>query len=447
MAQFAQQKVELRVKGTFLVFAKGTEDEDAHGVDNEAIAEGAFRRRSLSDDVVQYGEYDDGTASLETSSPPDGSEATDTDGDEPGTSSQSMLSNQVNTHGNDDGINSTAVPIYYCIPVPVVPVICWQEQSGMVDDLQQQVLTDSQAGASRLDIAAQDLKIKAQEAEEIAQHLRSKAKDLRSSTSAVAENGLDRSIMNLKARAQEAAASALLLRARAKDMRLQRAELDSATELEREALQLRKQAQEAEDGARLVRAKARAPWRQQWTSGSNEIAPLVDVHPASSLEQPEPSSHLRGETDPSSVEPTTLMLRNIPNGYTRDMLLQLLDGEGFQGLYDLLFVPWDFNRLAGLGYAFVNFTSNDNAAKAMQHFQGFGNWLVESQKRCEVVWGAPLQGLDAHVEHYRNTPVMHKSVPECYKPALFKDGQRQPFPGPTKSLRAPRMRRGGIPSK
>jgi hypothetical protein len=149
----------------------------------------------------------------------------------------------------------------------------------------------------------------------------------------------------------------------------------------------------------------------------------------------------------STQEFTTLMLRNVPNSYTRDMLIELLDKEGFIGYYNLVNVPVDFGRLAGLGYVFVNFISNEAAEKAKQTFQGFTGWNNASRKVCEVSWSGPLQGLSAHIEHYRNSPVMHESVPECYKPALFQGGLRQPFPRPTKVLQAPRLKRGGFHTK
>jgi hypothetical protein len=139
---------------------------------------------------------------------------------------------------------------------------------------------------------------------------------------------------------------------------------------------------------------------------------------------------------------TTLMLRNVPNSYTRDMLLALLDEEGFKGIYDFVYVPTDFHSLAGLGYAFVNFFSNDEAEKAIKFFEGFAAWRVATQKVCHVSWSSPLQGLEAHVERFRNSPVMHEAVPECYKPVLFRDGVRQVFPGPTKRIRQPRTKRG-----
>merc|ERR1739848_601399 len=56
---------------------------------------------------------------------------------------------------------------------------------------------------------------------------------------------------------------------------------------------------------------------------------------------------------------TTVMLRNIPNKYTRDMLAEEIDNQGFQGKYGFLFLPNDFRNRANLGYAFLDFNSNN----------------------------------------------------------------------------------------
>jgi len=55
------------------------------------------------------------------------------------------------------------------------------------------------------------------------------------------------------------------------------------------------------------------------------------------------------------------------------------------------------------------------------------------------------QGLPAHIDRYRNSPVMHESVEDEYKPAVFSPGtgDRAVFPPPTKKLRVPRIRRPG----
>lgn len=133
------------------------------------------------------------------------------------------------------------------------------------------------------------------------------------------------------------------------------------------------------------------------------------------------------------------MMRNIPNNYTRSMLLDLVHGEGFEGSYDLVYLPIDFKNRVGLGYAFINLVSHEVAERFRVHFTGYCRWSAQSEKVCEVSWSDALQGVGAHVERYRNSPVMHETVPDECKPVLYKDGQRVPFPEPTKRIRAPRQ--------
>lgn len=134
---------------------------------------------------------------------------------------------------------------------------------------------------------------------------------------------------------------------------------------------------------------------------------------------------------------TTVMLRNLPNNYTRVKLLQLIDDEGFARQYDFCYLPMDFKSHASLGYAFVNLLTPELAQQFWEKFEGFSNWSMSSQKVCSMSWSHPHQGLEAHVERYRNSPVMHEDVPEEYKPMLFKDGVLAVFPPPSKKLKAP----------
>lgn len=139
-----------------------------------------------------------------------------------------------------------------------------------------------------------------------------------------------------------------------------------------------------------------------------------------------------------SHERTTVMMRNVPNNITREELLQIFDEEGFKAHYDLLYVPIDPKSRAGLGYAFINFVSNGSAEIFSKHFQGFQSWKMQSEKICDVSWSDALQGLDEHVKRYRNSSVMHESIPDELKPVLFKAGVRVRFPEPTRRIRAPR---------
>lgn len=86
----------------------------------------------------------------------------------------------------------------------------------------------------------------------------------------------------------------------------------------------------------------------------------------------------------------------------------------------------------------MNFLSTADAERVMERFIGFQQWKVVSFKVCDVTWGdEQVQGLQAHTERYRNSHVMHESVPDVYKPAIFLGGVRVPFPPPTKRLRPP----------
>merc|ERR1711959_365651 len=87
------------------------------------------------------------------------------------------------------------------------------------------------------------------------------------------------------------------------------------------------------------------------------------------------------------------------------------------------------------GLCLCNCVSPATAEAMREQLQGFDQWCVSSQKVCDVCWGDPLQGLEAHVERYRNSPVMHQSVPDEYKPAVFVNGIRSTFPSPTKRIR------------
>jgi len=135
---------------------------------------------------------------------------------------------------------------------------------------------------------------------------------------------------------------------------------------------------------------------------------------------------------------TTLMMRNLPNSYSRAMVIAMLDEEGFAGKYDFLYLPIDFKSRAGLGYAFVNLLRPEFVDEFWKRFDGFTRWVVRSRKVCAVAWGAP-QGLEAQIERYRNSPVMHGRVPEDFKPAMFVRGKMVCFPAPVKATRAPRV--------
>jgi len=136
---------------------------------------------------------------------------------------------------------------------------------------------------------------------------------------------------------------------------------------------------------------------------------------------------------------TTVIMRNLPINYSRSMLLELIDKEGFANLFDFVYFPIDFCSMAGLGYAFINFTSHGAAARFHQHFRGFCKWSLPCGKVCSVEYGKTHQGLVSQIERYRNSAVMHHDVPDEHKPMMFLYGQRVPFPPATREIRPPIM--------
>jgi hypothetical protein len=137
---------------------------------------------------------------------------------------------------------------------------------------------------------------------------------------------------------------------------------------------------------------------------------------------------------------TTVMLRNLPNNYSRTMLIAMIDGEGFAGQYDFVYLPMDFNTKACLGYAFINLLTIGAAERFWCCFDGYSNWVIPSRKHCGVSWSNPHQGLKSNIDRYKNSPVMHEAVPEEYKPIVFEDGEPIAFPQSTKKIRVPRVR-------
>lgn len=149
--------------------------------------------------------------------------------------------------------------------------------------------------------------------------------------------------------------------------------------------------------------------------------------PAALLPQQIAVASQTGERAPSCY--TTVLLRNIPNDYNRSMLENLLNSQGFFGLYDFLYLPTDFERQCSLGYAFVDFVNHMSAQHFFFRFTGFSSWGLPTRKVGMVEWAKPrCQGLEAHVNRYRGRPIMQSSVPDECKPAIFLNGARVAFP-------------------
>jgi hypothetical protein len=109
-------------------------------------------------------------------------------------------------------------------------------------------------------------------------------------------------------------------------------------------------------------------------------------------------------------EATTFMIHNVPNDYTRTVLIDVLDGSGLYGKIDFLHLPIDRSTKQNVGYAFINFIDVEAAQEGVQILSNFEMCRMRRRSssvkvRHQKVWLSPayLQGLEENLEHYRNT--------------------------------------------
>jgi len=141
----------------------------------------------------------------------------------------------------------------------------------------------------------------------------------------------------------------------------------------------------------------------------------------------------------SMIGGTTLLLKNLPPTLCREALLRVLDEVGFHGRYDFAYLPTDMSQSGCYCYAFINMISHEAALDFLERLEGFCAWPQDSGRAIQVLW-SDIQGQQAYIDKYRNSTVMHESVPEHCKPVLFHNGSRVPFPAPTQRIKAPRLR-------
>ncbi|KAG2310037.1 hypothetical protein Bca4012_024554 [Brassica carinata] len=183
-----------------------------------------------------------------------------------------------------------------------------------------------------------------------------------------------------------------------------------------------------------------------WFEATQELPPLHSQNPIQELAPP-PTSRKRDfgrgrssryrnklmwrkriQYQAESNGDTTVMLRNIPNKYTREMLIEFLDEhcevennkeEGEEIAYDFLYLPIDFKRELNKGYAFVNFTK----AEAVLKFKAACNnkpWYRFGSRKILEISHARIQGKDALVKHFEQM-----SYPvEAYRAVCFIPARR-----------------------
>ncbi|CAJ1914367.1 unnamed protein product [Cylindrotheca closterium] len=131
---------------------------------------------------------------------------------------------------------------------------------------------------------------------------------------------------------------------------------------------------------------------------------------------------------------TSLMVRNIPNKYTQQMLLSEFAENGHgPGTIDFFYLPIDFKNKCNRGYAFINFVDFRDILPFHRRYYGKHWRTFNSDKICEITY-ARIQGKSAMLKRFENSALMEKD--EEYKPLVFVSsgpdrGNSLPFPDPS----------------
>mmetsp|Transcript_121748 Transcript_121748/g.351530 ORF Transcript_121748/g.351530 Transcript_121748/m.351530 type:complete len:378 (+) Transcript_121748:120-1253(+) len=131
------------------------------------------------------------------------------------------------------------------------------------------------------------------------------------------------------------------------------------------------------------------------------------------------------ESPCDSSNATTMMLRNIPNKYTQNTMIEEINSMGFAGTYDFFYLPMDVHNRGNVGYAFMNFTLPADARRFQVDFKEH-RFRQHQSRKIGSVSVAYVQGLSANLGHFANRAVVHARNDQ-YRPVVFKDGVRVDF--------------------
>jgi len=120
-----------------------------------------------------------------------------------------------------------------------------------------------------------------------------------------------------------------------------------------------------------------------------------------------------------------VMLRNLPRALTRQMLLDVLDQQGFQGSYDFVYLPRDMRKLRCFGYAFINWVSVDHAIAVVQHFDCFCAWPVGARP-CSATINSQTS-LASVLERLQDSAVLRPETLEEFLPLVMSSGSLVPL--------------------
>ncbi|OMO75564.1 RNA recognition motif 2 [Corchorus olitorius] len=147
-------------------------------------------------------------------------------------------------------------------------------------------------------------------------------------------------------------------------------------------------------------------------------------------------NHMNVQAGSVDNDKTTLMIRNIPNRLTREMLKNSLDQQCLEmnqkeesneeelwSAFDFLYLPIDFGTKANKGYAFVNFTNPKAVRKFFDAWNGKRWDCFQSNKIREICF-AKVQGLEQLLQRFKKMEFPSEDFqPVTFNPA--RNGSKQ----------------------
>ena len=109
---------------------------------------------------------------------------------------------------------------------------------------------------------------------------------------------------------------------------------------------------------------------------------------------------------------TTIMIKNIPNKFTKESLFNIIDKD-FKSAYDILILPTDVASYKNFGYSFINFTSSYYIPYFYYLFNGKKWSSTNSLKICEITY-SKIQGRNNLLSHYSNKIVFRNDEAKKY---------------------------------
>ena len=79
------------------------------------------------------------------------------------------------------------------------------------------------------------------------------------------------------------------------------------------------------------------------------------------------------------------MIQNIPNKYTKNLLLESIN-KNFRDKYDFFYLPIDTKFLCNVGYAFVNFVDLQSLGNFYVEFHNKKWPMFNSEKICHLTY-------------------------------------------------------------